>query len=179
MTNSKPPNLFQRASESVTPDLLPTRERLPYTVSILPLSGVDRLLPETAGMAEQTGVSPRNPRDRGIDRDGVVLRHRLRPTTATETNGLFVIARLDAGDAAVDVYSSEFYCGHASDGAVCARTTAIWSRSLRLEPGTSADLDGLDRTLAAAGYCRVGGWRVRVTANGAVRYFADATTSSR
>ncbi|MFD5179697.1 hypothetical protein ACFWM1_28095 [Nocardia sp. NPDC058379] len=89
---------------------------------------------------------------------------------------LYVIARLDDGDAAVDIYCSEVSFGHASDGAVCGHTTANLSRTLQLAPDTSPDLDGLDRTIAAAGYCRIGDWRECVTAAGVVRYFADATT---
>ncbi|MGW0325590.1 hypothetical protein [Nocardia sp. NPDC003183] len=104
---------------------------------------------------------------------------RYRPRTLMATSELYVIARLDFGDAAADLYSSEVYCDHADDGAISASTTASWSRSLPLAPNMPTDLDGLDRTLATAGYYRTGDWRVRVTASGAVRYFADATSGHR
>ncbi|MFC9660047.1 hypothetical protein ACFVJ5_07390 [Nocardia sp. NPDC127606] len=96
------------------------------------------------------------------------------PLAAVMTIELYVIARLDVGDAAADVYTSEVHFSHAVDGAFCGRATTSWSRSLRLAPDTSVDLDGLDRTLVDAGYYRTSGWRARVTASGAVRYFADA-----
>ncbi|MFD6397444.1 hypothetical protein [Nocardia sp. NPDC060249] len=92
---------------------------------------------------------------------------------------LYVIGRLDMGDAAADVYCSEIRFDHAVDGAVCDRAIANWSRTLHLEPGASTDLDGLDHTMATAGYYRTGGWRVRITASGAVRYFAEATVGRR
>ncbi|MGW6724808.1 hypothetical protein ACWF9G_02785 [Nocardia sp. NPDC055029] len=92
---------------------------------------------------------------------------------------LYVIARLDIGDAAIDVYCCEVYFDHAVDGTLCGRTSASWSRTLQLGPDMSADLDGLDRAMAAARYFRTSSWRVRVTASGAVRYFADATAGLR
>lgn len=84
----------------------------------------------------------------------------------------YIIARLDAGDSAADIYRRIF------DVPVPVRHTADWAWSLPVQPGTAADLDGLDRMLAAAGYRRSSDWRKRITTSGAVRYFADATTPS-
>ncbi|MEV4158510.1 MULTISPECIES: hypothetical protein [Nocardia] len=127
-----------------------------------------------------TGKASRYSDDSDNNRDAVVLRRRRRAPIATETSDLYVIARLDIGDAAADVYDSGVhYDIHGHDGAFGPHTTANWSTSLPLEPNVSADLDGLDRTLAAAGYYRTGGWRERVTASGAVRYFAEATPLHR
>ncbi|MFJ2838046.1 MULTISPECIES: hypothetical protein [Nocardia] len=88
---------------------------------------------------------------------------------------LYVIARLDVGDVAVDVYFCEVFV-HSANGSFGGRTSASWSRTLQPAQDVSADLDGLDRTMSAAGYRRTTGWRERVTASGAMRYFADATT---
>ncbi|TCJ96319.1 hypothetical protein [Nocardia alba] len=85
----------------------------------------------------------------------------------------YVIARLDIGDSAADIYRRTF------DVPVCSRHTADWAWSLPAQPGAAADLDGLDHLLAAAGYQRSSDWRMRITTSGAVRYFADATTPSR
>lgn len=92
----------------------------------------------------------------------------------TETVDLYVIARLDPGDAAADLYSCEVYYD-AHDGTFHGRTVASWWESVRLDSAT-AGLDELDHAMSSAGYTRVGGWRKRVTSSGAVRYFADATT---
>ncbi len=84
----------------------------------------------------------------------------------------YIIARLDDDDSAADVYSKIL---DVPDG---VHDKADWLSSLPVRPGTAADLDRLDHVLAAAGYQRRGGWRKRITASGAVRYFADATASS-
>jgi hypothetical protein len=84
----------------------------------------------------------------------------------------YIIARLDVGDSAADIYRKIF------DVPAGVRHTADWARSLPVRPGTAADLDGLDHVLAAAGYRRSSRWRQRITTSGAVRYFADATASS-
>ncbi|MFD4444384.1 hypothetical protein ACFWPK_31875 [Nocardia sp. NPDC058519] len=93
----------------------------------------------------------------------------------TETVDLYVIARLDNGDAAADLYSCEVYYD-AHDGTFHGRTVASWWEPVRLESTAVASLDELDQAMSRAGYTRVGGWRKRVTSSGAVRYFADATT---
>lgn len=177
MTTSKLPILSRCGSESVVNDPVPTTGRLRYAALALYTRGDDTQAVVDADTAPQAVISLCHRDEPGNDRGGAVLR--LRTPTVTETMDLYVIARLDIGDAAADVYSSEIYSHRAADGAFCGRTTTSWSRSLQLEPGTSANLDGLDRTLAAAGYFRTSGWRVRATASGAVRYFADATTARR
>ena len=93
----------------------------------------------------------------------------------TELVDLYVIARLDDGDAAADLYSCEVYYD-AETGTFHGRTVASWWESVRLDGEAVASLDALDRALNVAGYARVGDWRKRVTSSGAVRYFADATT---
>ncbi|MEV4204338.1 hypothetical protein [Nocardia salmonicida] len=90
----------------------------------------------------------------------------------TSRSELYIIARLDVDDSAVDLYSKVF------DAPSSVRHTGEWSWSLPVRPGTAADLERLDHLLAGAGYRRCSGWRKRITASGAVRYFADATASS-
>ncbi|MFD3431277.1 hypothetical protein [Nocardia fluminea] len=92
-----------------------------------------------------------------------------------ETVDLYVIARLDAGDAAADLYSCEGYYD-VETGTFHGRTVESWWESLRLPADIEASLDALDQALSGAGYARIGEWRKRATASGAVRYFADATT---
>jgi len=41
-------------------------------------------------------------------------------------------------------------------------------------PGVPVTLAALDEVLNAGGYARMSGWRQKVTASGAVRFFADA-----
>lgn len=91
--------------------------------------------------------------------------------TSAPCGEFYVIARLDVGDSAADVYSSDISGGPGEP------RTAGWARTLRVQPGTAADLDGLDRTLAASGYWRTGSWREQITAGGVLRYFAEATLS--
>ncbi|MGW5455755.1 hypothetical protein [Nocardia sp. NPDC003979] len=90
----------------------------------------------------------------------------------TSCSEFYIIARLDADDSAVDLYSRIF------DAPGGVRHTGEWSWSLPVRPGTAADLERLDHLLADAGYRRCSSWRKRITASGAVRYFADATASS-
>ncbi|MFE6922841.1 hypothetical protein ACFVAV_17540 [Nocardia sp. NPDC057663] len=92
----------------------------------------------------------------------------------TELTDLYVIARLDAGDTAADLYSCEVYYDHGT-GTCHGRTVESWWESVRLDPEVAA-LEALDQALSVAGYARVGQWRKRATDSGAVRYFADATT---
>ncbi|MEV0855833.1 hypothetical protein ACGFQG_29935 [Nocardia fluminea] len=100
---------------------------------------------------------------------------RRKPTTASRSrrSEFYIIARLDAGDSAADIYS------RIVDVPVDVHHTGEWARSLPVQPGTVADLNLLDHMLAAAGYRRSSGWRQRITTSGAVRYFADATTPSQ
>lgn len=93
----------------------------------------------------------------------------------TELVDLYIIARLDAGDAAADLYSCEVYYDHGT-GTCHGRTVESWWESVRIDHEVDATLDALDRALTVAGYARIGQWRKRVTSSGAVRYFADATT---
>ncbi|WP_029896555.1 MULTISPECIES: hypothetical protein [Nocardia] len=93
----------------------------------------------------------------------------------TELIDLYVIARLDAGDSAADLYSCEVYYDTGT-GACHGRAVESWWESVRLDPTVDASLEALDQALASAGYARIGEWRRRVTSSGAVRYFADATT---
>ncbi|MEU3010241.1 hypothetical protein [Nocardia asteroides] len=83
----------------------------------------------------------------------------------------YIIARLETGDSAADVYSREIF-----DDSGILRHIGRRFCALPLQPGATADLDGLDHTLAAAGYQRSSSWRPRITHSGATRYFADATT---
>lgn len=91
---------------------------------------------------------------------------------------LHVIARLDADDAAADLYSCEIYYD-AADGAEAGRTVTGWWESVKLEPPADTTLDALDEALLEAGYRRTSSWRKRVNAYGAVRYFSDATITVR
>lgn len=93
----------------------------------------------------------------------------------TELVDLYVIARLDRGDAAADLYSCDVFYD-AETGTHHGRTVASWWESVRLDSDTVASLHALDQAMIVAGYARVGDWRKRVTSSGAVRYFADATT---
>lgn len=93
----------------------------------------------------------------------------------TELIDLYVIARLDAGDSAADLYSCEVYYDPGT-GTCHGRTVESWWESVRLDLEVHASLEALDVALGVAGYARVGGWRKRVTSSGAMRYFADATT---
>ncbi|MFI7531504.1 hypothetical protein [Nocardia salmonicida] len=85
---------------------------------------------------------------------------------------LHVIARLDDGDCAADLFGREVYYD-AVDGTAGHAVTCFWE-SVTLAPGTGG-LDELDAALAGAGYKRTTAWRKRVTAAGAIRYFTDAT----
>lgn len=100
---------------------------------------------------------------------------RNRPSTRTRScaqhRTFHVIARLDAGDCAADIYSREAFDVSNSD-----RQWADWPRSLPVPPDAAADRQGLDHTLTAAGFRRTSSWRKRITTSGAVRYFADATS---
>ena len=87
---------------------------------------------------------------------------------------LHVIARLDADDAAADLYSCEIYYA-ATDGCEAGRAVTGWWESVTLTSTTGATLDDLDEALSSAGYRRTSGWRKCVNAYGAVRYFSDAT----
>ncbi len=87
---------------------------------------------------------------------------------------LHVIARLDDGDCAVDLFGCEVYYD-AVDGSETGRAVTAFWESVSLDPSAPTGLAGLDAALAGAGYERTGEWRARVTAAGAVRYFTDAT----
>ncbi|MBF6162992.1 hypothetical protein [Nocardia cyriacigeorgica] len=93
--------------------------------------------------------------------------------TDTETVDLFAIARLDEATAVVDLYSCEIYYD-ADNGAETGPGVAGAWGSLTAHPGLPVTLDALDETMTDLGYRRTTAWRKRVTASGAVRYFADA-----
>lgn len=93
------------------------------------------------------------------------------PPSGGPRSEFHVIARLDAGDAVADVFSSDIV-----DVASGIRHSADWPQSLPLQPSKAVGLDELDHALAAAGYQRSSSWRKRVTNSGVVRYFAHATT---
>ncbi|WP_280221312.1 hypothetical protein [Nocardia neocaledoniensis] len=95
-------------------------------------------------------------------------------TTELDAVDLHIIARLEVGDAAADLYSCEIFCD-AADGADAGRTVTGWWESVKLDPTADVSLDALDAALVTAGYRRTTGWRKRVNAYGAVRYFSDAT----
>ncbi|MFD3427667.1 hypothetical protein [Nocardia fluminea] len=84
-------------------------------------------------------------------------------------------ARPDDGNAAADLYGCEVYYD-AHDGTFHGSPVAIWWESVRLDLAAPASLDEHDQVMSSAGYTRLGGRRKRVTASGAVRYFADATS---
>lgn len=95
------------------------------------------------------------------------------PSSDGSRSEFHVIARLDAGDAVADVFSSDIV-----DAVSGVRHTADWPQSLPLRPSKAVGLDELDHALADAGYQRSSSWRKRVTNSGVVRYFAHATTPS-
>ncbi|MFI6225340.1 hypothetical protein ACIBEH_32675 [Nocardia salmonicida] len=86
---------------------------------------------------------------------------------------LHVIARLDDGDCAADLFGVESYYD-AVDGSETGRVVTGFWESVILDSET-AGLDELDAALTGAGYQRTGAWRKRVTAARVVRYFTDAT----
>lgn len=91
---------------------------------------------------------------------------------SASTVELHVIARLDDGDCAADLFGWEIFYS-AADGSETGRAVTGFWESVTLDPAT-AGLDELDTALAEAGYQRTGQWRERVTATGCVRYFTDA-----
>ncbi|GAB2683352.1 hypothetical protein [Nocardia goodfellowii] len=91
-----------------------------------------------------------------------------------ETVDLYVIARMDAACAVADLFQCELYYS-AEDGTAAGRTIEGWWESVATEPPAPVTLDALDAALTTSGYRRTTGWRKRVTAAGAVRFFADAS----
>ena len=59
-------------------------------------------------------------------------------------------------------------------GTPTGRSVDGWWESVVTSPGVPVTLDALDEVLDAGGYARISGWRQKVTASGAVRFFADA-----
>lgn len=86
---------------------------------------------------------------------------------------LHVIARVDDGDCAADLFGCETYYDLDDGGGAGRAVTGFWE-SVTLPPGAGG-LDELDAALAGAGYTRTSPWRRRVTAAGQIRYFTDAT----
>ncbi|MFI5783763.1 hypothetical protein [Nocardia sp. NPDC051570] len=93
--------------------------------------------------------------------------------TEVETVDLHVIARIESDCAVADLYVSD-PCYDAVDGHPAGRILEGWGESVVTDPGAPVTLDALDAALTADGYTRVSGWRERVTAAGAVRWFAEA-----
>ncbi|MFB7837833.1 hypothetical protein ACWIGW_45405 [Nocardia brasiliensis] len=96
--------------------------------------------------------------------------------TATTTVDLYVIARIEQDRAVADLYSCEVFYD-ADDGAEAGRTVQGWWESVQAESDSATTTIDLDGALTTNGYRRTTGWRKRVTASGAVRYFADAVAS--
>ncbi|WP_433527762.1 hypothetical protein ACQPZ2_44050 (plasmid) [Nocardia pseudovaccinii] len=91
-----------------------------------------------------------------------------------ESVDMFVIARLDDDVAVADLYSCEIHYD-AADGTEAGPTVEASWGSVASEPTAPATLGALDQALTEFGYRRTTDWHKRVTASGAVRYFANAT----
>ncbi|WP_433635644.1 hypothetical protein [Nocardia sp. CA-120079] len=91
-----------------------------------------------------------------------------------ESVDMFMIARLDDDVAVADLYSCvTHYDAH--DGTETGLTVEASWGSVTTAPAAPATLDALDQVLTELGYQRTTDWHKRVTAFGAVRYFANAT----
>ncbi|MFC9898502.1 hypothetical protein ACFVMC_32830 [Nocardia sp. NPDC127579] len=95
--------------------------------------------------------------------------------TETVLVDLYMIARLGQDCAVADIFCCEVFADTTTR--VTRRGVAGWWESVATTPELPVTLDALDTVLASGGYTRLTGWRPKVTAAGAVRYFADATTN--
>jgi hypothetical protein len=93
--------------------------------------------------------------------------------TDIEVVDLYVIARLTGVAAVADIYSCALFYDTA-DGHPTGRAVQDWWGAEVCEPGEAATIDDLDATLSDLGYRRTSEWRERVSASGALRYFANA-----
>ncbi|WP_280447732.1 hypothetical protein [Nocardia cyriacigeorgica] len=94
-------------------------------------------------------------------------------TAMSETVDLVAIARLDEATAVVDLYRCEVFYDADNGVETGPGVAGAWG-SLAAQPGLPVTLDALDETMTDLGYRRTTTWRKRVTASGAVRYFANA-----
>ncbi|MFE3322832.1 hypothetical protein [Nocardia sp. NPDC059195] len=92
---------------------------------------------------------------------------------SASTVELHVIARLDDGDCAADLFGWEIFYS-AVDGSETGRAVTAFWESVTATAGAKDGLIALDAALADAGYQRTAQWRKHVTASGCVRYFTDA-----
>ncbi|WP_433717429.1 hypothetical protein ACQP2U_43845 (plasmid) [Nocardia sp. CA-084685] len=91
-----------------------------------------------------------------------------------ESVDMFVIARLDDDLAVADLYSCVTHYD-ATDGTEAGPTVEASWGSVTSEPTAPVTLDALDQALTEFGYRRTTDWHQRVTASGAMRWFAEAT----
>jgi len=87
---------------------------------------------------------------------------------------LLVIARIDTTTAVADLFSCQTYYDADTGTETGPGVEAMWE-TLTVDPAAPICLDSLDQALTTSGYRRTSAWRKRVTAAGAIRYFAHAT----
>lgn len=87
---------------------------------------------------------------------------------------LLVIARVDTTTAVADLFSCQTYYDADTGTETGPGVEAMWE-TLTVDPAAPVCLDSLDQALTTSGYRRTSAWRKRVTAAGAIRYFAHAT----
>ncbi|WP_228824938.1 hypothetical protein [Nocardia farcinica] len=92
----------------------------------------------------------------------------------TDLVELLVIARIDTTTAVADLFSCQTYYDADTGTETGPGVEAMWE-TLTVAPAVPVCLDSLDQALTTSGYRRTSDWRKRVTAAGAIRYFAHAT----
>ncbi|MFI2561590.1 hypothetical protein [Nocardia farcinica] len=95
----------------------------------------------------------------------------------TDLVELLVIARIDTTAAVADLFSCQTYDDADTGTETGPGVEAMWE-TLTVDPAAPICLDSLDQALTTSGYRRTSAWRKRVTAAGAIRYFAHATIES-
>ncbi|WP_280204827.1 hypothetical protein [Nocardia farcinica] len=95
----------------------------------------------------------------------------------TDLVELLVIARIDTTAAVADLFSCQTYYDADTGTETGPGVEAMWE-TLTVDPAAPICLDSLDQALTTSGYRRTSAWRKRVTAAGAIRYFAHATIES-
>ncbi|MBF6250724.1 hypothetical protein [Nocardia farcinica] len=94
--------------------------------------------------------------------------------TDTDLVELLVIARVDTTTAVADLFSCQTYDDADTGTETGPGVEAMWE-TLTVDPAAPVCLGSLDQALTTSGYRRTSAWRKRVTAAGAIRYFAHAT----